>query len=78
MNLLDRSLRKKKQKPSNKLELLGLLRETWQEISQDDIRKLISSMPRRVFALQNAKRCQLSISFHFVIRKMYKFSVDFS
>ena len=39
--LLDRSLHKKKPKPSNSLELLGLLRETWQEISQDDIRKLI-------------------------------------
>ena len=43
--LLDRSLRKKKQKPSIRLELLVLLRETWQEISEDDIRKLISSMP---------------------------------
>ena len=53
--LLDRSLCKKKKKPSDRLELLGLLRETWQEISQDEIRKLISSMPRRVLTLQNAK-----------------------
>lgn len=53
--LLDRSLRKKKTKASNKLELLRLLRETWQEISQNDIRNLISSMPRRVLALKNAK-----------------------
>ena len=53
--LLDRSIRKKEQKPYNRLELLGLLRETRQTISQDDIKKLISSMPRRVIALQNAK-----------------------
>lgn len=55
LNILDRKLRKKNRKPSSKPELLGLLRETWQEIPQDDIRELIASMPRRVLALKKAK-----------------------
>ena len=53
--ILDRNLRKKKIKPSTKPELLALLRQTWQEIPQDDIRQLINAMPRRVLALKTAK-----------------------
>ena len=51
--------------PSNTLKLLGLSRETWQEISQDDIGKLISPMPKRVLALRNAKG--MSIKYKFFI-----------
>ena len=46
--ILDRNLRKKKIKPSTKPELLTLLRQTWHEIPQNDIRQLINAMPRRV------------------------------
>lgn len=53
--ILDRKLCKKNRKPSSKPKLLVLLRETWQEIPQDDIRELIASMPRRVLALKKAK-----------------------
>ena len=53
--ILYRNLRKKKIKPSTKPELLGLLRQTWQEISEDDIRQLINAMPRRVQASNTAK-----------------------
>ena len=54
-SILDRNLRKKKMKPSSKPELLALLRQTWQEIPQDDIRQLINGLPRRVLALKTAK-----------------------
>ena len=53
--ILDRKLRQKKIKPSTKPELIGLLRQTWQEIPQDDIRQLINTMPRKVLALKTAK-----------------------
>ena len=53
--ILDRNLRKKKRKRSSKPELLALLRQTWQEIPQDDICQLINAMPRRVLALKTAK-----------------------
>ena len=53
--ILDRQLRKKNKNPSSKPELLRLLREIWQEIPQDDIRKLITSMPRKFLALHKAK-----------------------
>ena len=38
--ILDWNLRKKKRKPSSKPEPLALLRQTWQEIPQDNIRQL--------------------------------------
>ena len=53
--ILDRNLRKKKRKSSSKPQLLALLRQTWQEIPQDDIRQLINALPRRVLALKTAK-----------------------
>ena len=53
--ILDRQLPKKNRKLSSKPELLRLLREIWQEIPQDDIRELITNMPRRVLALHKAK-----------------------
>ena len=53
--ILDRKLRKKNRKPSSKPEILRLLHEIWQEIPQDNIRELITSMPRRVLALHKAK-----------------------
>ena len=53
--ILDRNLRKKKRKSSSKPELLSLLRQTWQEIPQDDIHQLINAMPSRVLALKAAK-----------------------
>ena len=53
--ILDRNLRKKKRKPSSKPELLALLRQTWQEIPQDDIRQLIKAMIRRVPVLKTAR-----------------------
>ena len=43
--ILNRNLRKKYRKPSIKAELIGLLRQTWEEIPQDDIRQLITGMP---------------------------------
>ena len=46
--IIDRKRRKKNKKPSSKTEYLRLLHETWQEIPQDDILELISSMPKRV------------------------------
>ena len=49
-DILDRNLSKKKIKPSTKSELLGILRQTWQEILQDDIPQLINAMPSRVLA----------------------------
>ena len=53
--ILDRNVRKKKRKPSSQLELLALLRQTWQEIPQDDIRQLINAIPRRVLTFKTAK-----------------------
>ena len=53
--ILDRNLRKKKRKSSSKPELIAILRQTWQEIPQDDIRELINAMPRMVLALKTAK-----------------------
>ena len=45
--ILNRNLRKMNRKPSSKAKLLGLSRQTWEEIPQDDIRQIIIGMPRR-------------------------------
>ena len=62
-DILDRKLRKKNRRPFSKPKILRLLQEIWQEIPQDNIRELITSMPRRVLALHKAKGCQPSISY---------------
>lgn len=48
-------LRKRNKKPSLKLKFFELLQKTWQEISQGDIRDLITSMARRLLAFFNAR-----------------------
>ena len=50
-----RAIFKKKSELSSKADLLRLLHETWHEMSQDTIRKLIKSMPKRAHAFNNAK-----------------------
>ena len=52
-DILDRKLCKKNEKPSSKTEYLRLLHEVLQEI-EDNIRELISGMPKRVLVLKNA------------------------
>ena len=69
--ILNRNLRKKNRKPSSKDELLGLLRQTWQEISQDDICQIITGMPRRALALKKAK----GISTKYLVFNLYKLLV---
>ena len=43
-------------KPTQKENKASHLRQTWQEIPQDDIRQLINAMPRKVLSLKTAKR----------------------
>ena len=51
--ILGWKLHKKNKKLLPKTEYLRLLKETLEEIPQDDILELISSMPKRVLALKN-------------------------
>ena len=53
--ILERKILMKYQKPCSRADLLRLLHETWQDISQDIIRELIKSMVKRVLALKKYK-----------------------
>ena len=52
--ILDRKLCKRSKKPLSKIEYLRLLHETGQEVPRDDIRGLISRIPKRLLGLKNA------------------------
>lgn len=53
--IVDQKLRKMNRNQSSKHRTLGLLQKTWQKIPQDDIRKPLTSMPRKVLALKKCK-----------------------
>lgn len=54
-NALDRKVRSRPILPRNAEELWLALEEEWYKLDIQSIRKLISSMPRRVAALQRAR-----------------------
>ncbi len=52
--ILDRAVRKKSRKPTSWAEFLNLLHEAWEEIPQEKISELVSSMSEREKALKSA------------------------
>jgi hypothetical protein len=53
--ILDQAVRRRKNKPTNRVNLFSILQEEWTAIPQDKINKLILSMPSRVHDLYHAK-----------------------
>ena len=52
--ILDRAVQKSSRKPTLQAELLTRLREAWEQIPQEKISELVSSLPERVKVLKSA------------------------
>ena len=64
-----RSIRRRQVAPQTLQELTDALRQIWEDIPQDTIRRLIRSMPRRCHAYKHVGATQ-DIEKHFELQKL--------
>ena len=69
-DIMFRSIRRRQVAPQTLQELTDALRQIWEDIPQDTIRRLIRSMPRRCQACIQARGATQDIEKHFELQKL--------